>query len=255
MTIDQAIEVFVEGYGFVRSFSHPYVPERIHSGIWLLRDAERKRGDYRSEEYVAYGVDPAEVLRTACAHTRGRYKMSVIRAADEPDVEIRAGFKALGCRLNTTEGFFLHPLTNLAPVDCPAEIVRVTTLEQADLLTTATLRRHILPRHLAADPPPLRQYMALIDSRPVGWVGSVPVCGAAWCTSMYVQPLHRRKGIARALMMRMLADDRDSGASASVLLASHTGAKLYPVLGYERIGELMMYSPPKGRTAGMEFPR
>jgi GNAT superfamily N-acetyltransferase len=250
MTIDDAIEVFAHGFAFVRSFSHPYVPERIHPGIWVLRDAERKRGYYRNEEYVARGVEPEEVLQAALAATRGRYKISMIRAADEPDAEIRAGFKALGCRLMTTEGFFVHPLDNLTPVDSPAEIVRVTTREEADLLTTATLRRHILPKHLDAEPAPIRQYMALIEGRPVGWVGSVPVCGATWCTSMYVQPLHRRRGIARALVTRMLMDDRDSGASASVLLASHTGAKLYPVLGYEQIGELLMYNPPKGSRAG-----
>jgi GNAT superfamily N-acetyltransferase len=249
MTIDHAIEVFVHGYSFVRSFSHLYVPERIHPGIWMLRDAERKRGDYRTEEYVAHGLEPTEVLNTALASTRGPFKISVIRAASESDAGIRTGFKTLGCRLMTTEGFFVHHLNDLIRPECAADIVRVTTQAQADLLTTATLRRHILPKHLTAEPPPLRQYMALIDGRPVGWVGSVPVCGATWCTSMYVHPLHRRRGIARALMLRMLMDDRDSGASASVLLASHAGAKLYPVLGYERIGELLMFTPPKRQTA------
>jgi hypothetical protein len=30
-----------------------------------------------------------------------------------------------------------------------------------------------------------------------------------------------------------------------VLLSSHTGSMLYPVVGYERIGELLAYTPPR----------
>jgi hypothetical protein len=30
-----------------------------------------------------------------------------------------------------------------------------------------------------------------------------------------------------------------------VLLATHTGAKLYPVVGYEQIGMLLLFTPKK----------
>jgi hypothetical protein len=43
----------------------------------------------------------------------------------------------------------------------------------------------------------------------------------------------------------MLRDDRAAGASAGVLLASHTGAKLYPSVGYEQIGTLLLFTPRK----------
>lgn len=57
----------------------------------------------------------------------------------------------------------------------------------------------------------------------------------------------RRRGIARALLGRMLQDDRAYGATLAVLLASHTGAKLYPLIGYQQIGELLLYTP-KNKT-------
>ena len=62
---------------------------------------------------------------------------------------------------------------------------------------------------------------------------------------MYVVPSFRRRGIGRALLCRMLRDDRDGGAKMAVLLASHTGAKLYPVVGYEQIGTLLLFTPSK----------
>jgi predicted acetyltransferase len=60
---------------------------------------------------------------------------------------------------------------------------------------------------------------------------------------MYVQPAYRRRGIARAMLSRMLQDDQRGGANHAVLLASHTGAKLYPVVGYEQIGKLLLFTP------------
>ncbi len=91
----------------------------------------------------------------------------------------------------------------------------------------------------------MRQYVALDEEMPVGWVGSVVVGDHAWCTNMFVAPSHRRRGIARALLTRMLADDSASGAQANILLSSHTGAKLYPTVGYQEIGELLMFAPPQ----------
>src|SRR5881275_2360423 len=42
-----AVEVFVRGYAFTRSFTYPYHPERV-DGVWVVRDAPRKKAaDYR----------------------------------------------------------------------------------------------------------------------------------------------------------------------------------------------------------------
>jgi GNAT superfamily N-acetyltransferase len=102
----------------------------------------------------------------------------------------------------------------------------------------------LLPEHLAPDSL-LRPYVALIDGAVVGWVSSIVVGAATWCSNMYVQPAFRRRGIARAMLCRMLEDDRAGGAQTAVLLASHTGAMLYPVVGYAQIGTLLLFNPPK----------
>jgi hypothetical protein len=43
----------------------------------------------------------------------------------------------------------------------------------------------------------------------------------------------------------MLRDDRTRGAKQSVLLSSHTGALLYPRVGYEQIGMLLIFAPKR----------
>jgi hypothetical protein len=65
-----AIEVFARGFCFTRSFTHPYLADRIEE-LWVVRDAPRKRGDYRREEWIAHGVSPKKIDQLARKHTRG----------------------------------------------------------------------------------------------------------------------------------------------------------------------------------------
>src|SRR3954462_12077275 len=88
--LPRAVEVFARGFAFTRSFTHPYLVDSV-GPVWALCDETRKRAaDYRREEYIASGVAPAEVDRIARANTRGRYAISAIRAADEPEEPVRA---------------------------------------------------------------------------------------------------------------------------------------------------------------------
>jgi ribosomal protein S18 acetylase RimI-like enzyme len=140
----------------------------------------------------------------------------------------------------------IHTLRRVPRSDAPARIDRVRTQHMADRLAKAAGTRQVLPEQLSAGSP-LRQYVALNDDQPVGWVRSIVVGDATWCSNMCVKPAFRRRGIARAMLCRMLRDDRASGARTAVLLASHAGAKLYPVVGYEQIGTLLLFTPPRKR--------
>ena len=247
VSFQQAIEVFARGFSFTRSFTHPYLAEQVEEGVWALRDGERRRGNYRSEEYVAHGVEPTLCDAIARRHTRGNFRICILRTMKESDEDLRREFKALNYRLVTTEAFMVQDLKRIPRAPAPVEIERVTTRQQADILAKTAGKRQILPEYLEMTSPPMRQYVALDESKPIGWVGSVMAAGCAWCTNMYVAPEYRRRGIARALMTRMLQDDRRAGAQANVLLASHTGARLYPVLGYRQIGKLLMFMPQRNK--------
>ena len=238
--LETALEAFAHGICFTRSFTHPYLAERVE-GLWVTRDAPRKSGRYRREEWISHGVVPEKVVRIIGRHTRGRYAICAICAAGESDESLRSGYRALGYRLGFTEPIMVHRLRRIPRFAPPTEIVRVLDPALANQVNTAVRRRQILPEHLTPDAP-LRMYAALVDGDPVGWVSSIEVAGATWCANLYVKLEYRRRGIGRALMCRMLRDDRSHGSQLAVLAASHTGAMLYPLVGYEQIGTLYSYT-------------
>ena len=109
------------------------------------------------------------------------------------------------------------------------------------------MRRRPIAADLLGDNAPFRQYVALDGEAIVGRVRSIDAVGATWCSAMYVEPSHRRRGIGQALMAKMLRDDRTLGSRCSMLLATHAGALLYPRMGYKQIGSLLIFAP-KSRT-------
>ncbi|MBP6508434.1 MAG: GNAT family N-acetyltransferase [Opitutaceae bacterium] len=243
-TLERAAAVFVHGFGFTRSFTHPYLAARM-GPLWVMRDAPRKKpGDYRREEWIACEVAPSEVNRLARAGTRGRYCICALRPVGVDDAELRAAYKALGYRLAAAEPVMVHPLKTIPRAQSPATIRRVLTQDLADALAKVAESRQILPEHLV-QAAPLRQYVALIDGEIVGWVRSIVGEAGNWCSNMFVRPKHRRKGIGAALLAQMLRDDRSHGAACGVLTASHTGAKLYVTAGYRQVGTLLLFNPKK----------
>ena len=244
--IEDALEVFVRGFSSERSRTHPYEHFRVGQ-LWVMRDAPRKNAkDYRKEEYIAYRAPPREVDQAARKMTRGRFFACVLAAEDHNDGELRAEYKALGYRLLATEGLFIHRLERIRRLASGAvAIQRMATQEMADRFGKATKTRPVAADLLKQPDTPFRQYLALAGDELVGWVRSVTAGDSTWCSNLYVRPAQRRRGIGKALMTRMLRDDRARGARRSVLLASHAGALLYPQLGYQRLGTLLLFAPRK----------
>jgi GNAT superfamily N-acetyltransferase len=166
----------------------------------------------------------------------------------EPDEPTRTAYKSLGYRLLATEGFLLQRLKRIPKPPSPVTIERVRTPELAARLGKVT-RTRLIASDLLGDDAPFRQYVAVAGQEIVGRVRSVDAVGATWCADMYVNPSHRRRGIGQALLRRMLRDDRARGSICSVLTASHTGALLYPRVGYERIGTLFMFVPRRAKPS------
>jgi GNAT superfamily N-acetyltransferase len=242
--IAAAIEVFVRGYSTGLSLTHPYECLKIDN-VWAMRDAPRRNPRYyRKEEWVAYRVEPAKVDSIARRNTRGRFFVCDIQELDKPAETVRTEYKQLGYRLLATEPLFVHGLQRIPRLKAPVKIVQVKSQELAERYGKATRTRPI-PRQLFTEPVPFRQYVALDGQSIVGWVRSVHAAKSAWCSNMYVLPSHRRGGIGSAMLAKMLRDDRARGAKNSVLLSSHTGALLYPQVGYEQIGTLLMFAPKK----------
>ena len=256
ISIPDAVEVFVGGFCFLRSFRRPYVAERVDE-LWLLRDAlpapraGKPAGIHRhprKAEVIAHDTDPAQVVATVHDADPGWHFICHLHELDVPTRGIRDAYKALGYRALATEWMFAHDLAAIPALRSEPPVRRVRSGDDAERLRALTRRRQIRPEDLTADPTPQRLYAAM-DARDVyGWVSSVPVGKHAWVANLYVPAEHRGKRFGRALMSALLADDRAHGVEASVLLASSDGARLYPHLGYRQLGVLQIFCPVRRRA-------
>lgn len=248
--LSDIIEVFVEGVCAGRSRTHPFESHRV-GDLWVLRDAPRRNPrDLRLEEWVACGQMPARVDAVLRREAQGRCALSAISRDRDDGEKTRDAYKQLGYRLLRTEPLFVHRLRRIPAFEAPVEIVRVDTPELAARFGVATRTRPMKPELLAPDAPQ-RQYVALDGKAIVGWVRSVDTTKGTWVADMKVIERCRRRGIARAMLSRLLRDDRSLGSRMSVLTASHTGALLYPHVGYEQVGILWLFMPGKDwRTRG-----
>ncbi|MCC7408823.1 MAG: GNAT family N-acetyltransferase [Phycisphaeraceae bacterium] len=242
--LDHAILDFARGFALIRSRAHPYLAERV-GPLWRMHDAPRKRNDYRREEWIAHNIPPQEVDRIIRTHTRHRFAVCAVCPTGESDEPLRAGYKTMGYHLGTTEGMMVHDLRRIPHPRCPATIRRVTPA-LAEPYARAIKTRPLTPEQLRPDAP-MRRYVAMIGHAIVGSVSSVDLSGTAWCSSLVVKHAHRRRGIGRALVCRMLRDDRAAGAKLATLVASHTGALLYTAVGYHRAGTLLFFTPKRSK--------
>jgi ribosomal protein S18 acetylase RimI-like enzyme len=260
LSLADAIATFAVTFAAVKSVRHPYVATDFGASRWRLADADRRRAaDYRGEEWVCLAHDVVGTVEQAAADARdpARWGVSVLLPEGDDDGPLRETMRARGHRLMTTESMMVRPLTGRGSalpraVGSPAQVVRLTTADQAEELRTATRRRTFRPEWIEGDRPMLRQFLARIGGELVGWVGSMRSGDIGSVTNLYVAAAHRRRGVGTALMTHLLADDKRNGIRTSTLLASHSGAMLYPRVGYHRIATLYLYSGKRHTQEGKQ---
>lgn len=247
LPIEQAIEAFMRGFAFCKSYAHPYVVERV-GDLRVMRDGPGKRPYTRLTEIVAHGIAPEEAVRQITACRPGRHGLGVVEATGADHEDLKARYKRLGYRLIATEPLFVKDLSGL-PSDGGDRVCRVVTQRDADRVYKTPKRRQAFQKYLTDGEAPLRMYVAFEGDEVVGSVQSVEAIeGSRWVANLTVRPEHRRKGIGTELMRAMLSDDFRFGGRHSVLLASTSGSKLYPLLGYEQVGLLQLFMPMRPRS-------
>jgi GNAT superfamily N-acetyltransferase len=157
--------------------------------------------------------------------------------------------RSFGRRWSYTHPYEVHRLGPLwvmrdAPRKRAADYRRVDNAELAQRLNKSARRTHVRPEDLS-DGAKIRSYVALDDSRVIGWASGITVGDYAWVQSMFVAPQYRRRGIGKAVLSQLLRDGSARSAKATFLTASHAGAMLYPNVGFETIGQLLLFTPRK----------
>ena len=241
------LDVFIKGFSTTRSYVRPYVPRQLSRTLWVLADTVPS-GRERTPEVIGYGASPEEVLEARAGAGLTRHTLCVLLDDPSEAPEAIPAYKAVGYRLMTREPLFVLDTSKRVRHDA-APVRRITSAEMAAAVTSASGARQIFPQHLVPGDSECRLYAAYDGETPIGWTRSIRTHpDRAWVAGLYVQAAHRRQGIGRTLMSAMLDDDERFGVRWSVLLASFTGALLYPHLGYEQKGLLLVFTPRKSDT-------
>jgi GNAT superfamily N-acetyltransferase len=244
-----ALEVFLRGFSATRSFTKPFLARPAGEAVWMLADPPGGKIPTRTPEFIAYGAEPVAVIDAIAAQETSRYTLCVLIDNASELKQTVSIYKALGHRYLGREPLFVLDIDRRVSFDT-IPMRRIVSAKDAAAIAKAARSRQILPEHLCEGESPCRLYAAFEGDTPVGWVRSVRThADCAWVASMFVAPDHRRKGIGRTLLSAMLDDDARFGVRWSVLLASLTGALLYPHLGYREQGTLLLFSPHRPRKS------
>jgi len=244
ISIPSAIEAFVKGFCVVKSLHGPY--EAVQFGpLWMMRDID-KRKNPRKSEVVSFQTPLSEAVKIGRESSPDRrWFLCAIAKLEEEEALYQEG-KGLGLHLMSREGLFACMPPSAPRFEGPVE--RLSGKEHAERIAKAMKGKLLDPSMAEIDDAPIRAYVAWDQTnaeRPAGAVQSVRVGKNSWVSGLYVLQEHRGKGLGRALMSAMLHDDARLGIEWSVLLASSAGARLYPHLGYERLGTLLLFNPGK----------
>jgi GNAT superfamily N-acetyltransferase len=243
--IERGLQTFLRGFSATRSMTHPYQVRQVTPSIWVLADAPRARGTSRKSEVIVYGAGAEETLETIRREAVGRHLLCVLIESPEGANETRDLYKSHGYRFVGGETLFVLPLERRINRSA-FPVRRVTQKTEAEAIRKAARARQLLPEHLGEANAPIRLYGAFDNETPVGWVSSVSTdSDCNWVSNLFVHPDYRRRGIGGSLMSAMLDEDARYGLEYSALMASETGALLYPRLGYEPHGRLLLFFPPR----------
>ncbi len=236
---------FVRGFARARSVSYPRVVDEV-GDLWVVRD-EPVRAKGRVCDVVGVMAGPEKFLEVIRAEPQERW--SVCRIDGELDKRVVPdGFKAAGFRRNMMLPLFFRELDGSFQAD--DRIRRVLDRELVERVRKAGGGGRLLENVDLEDGPNCRRlYAAIEEGELMGWVASVPVPGeGAYVVNLYVEPEVRGRGLGSALMTTMLADDFRHGVKWSCLSASEDGTRLYPKVGYQQVGTMQFFWPPKYRS-------
>jgi ribosomal protein S18 acetylase RimI-like enzyme len=248
--IERGLQTFLHGFSATRSLTHPYPVRQLSASLWVLSDAPRTRGNTRNAEVIVFGASPEEILETIRREAIGRHALCVLLEAPETLETTRDRYKREGYRFIGSEPLFVLPISQRIEF-ASYPVRRVREKADAEAIAKAARGRQLLPEYLQEVDAPIRLYGAFDHETPIGWVSSVRAGdGCQWVSNLFVHSDYRRRGIGKSLMSAMLNEDAAHGVSYSALLASSAGALLYPHLGYEQHGLLLIFTPRRDRPGG-----
>lgn len=238
MDLESVVEGFVKTLCSMKSRTYPYRATRVDR-LWVLRDDLPRRKE-RKIEVVSLGATPEETVALVQHNVPGWHFIVAVVTPDQDGANVRAKYKSLGYRALSTEWIFLHDRAEIPQFQSEPPVRFVESAERLDQVKQVASQ----PRKMMEGS---RLYGIWDDHRDYGWVRGLSESGCGWAYALHVHEPFRRRGYGRALMSKLLSDDRAAGLAASCLIASTAGARLYPHLGYREIAAIQIFSPVSGK--------
>lgn len=197
-------------------------------------------GVTRHDEALARGCAPHDVL-TALRARRPEPEHYITVLDDAPD--LRATYEQAGYVCTVTEYLMVLDLARL-PDEAPSHAVEIAGPADIERLNAhdPEPRAWVWPQTVAH--PAVRNYFIWqadrVAARAFCWR-----CDAdtSYVSHLFTDPTLRRRGLGRALMLRLLHDDAAQGVRWSVLVSSEDGHPLYRTLGYDTLGRILIFEP------------
>lgn len=197
-----------------------------------------------SDEFFAFRVEPDEVVNLIQArYPNLPHWLTVLDSASE---ESQASYETHGYSLRALEYLMVQPLKKPPFMDGARTVTedvpvkRVETADEAGWFNAAKGAETVSEAKLLD--PSINFYYIKSDDYIVARGRSILVDGRfVVIDDVFTHPDYRRRGLATALMVQILADAQHAGAHQSVLAASQTGRQLYQKLGYQDVAPLLIF--------------
>jgi ribosomal protein S18 acetylase RimI-like enzyme len=240
MDREGAWDTFIEG--FTGTAYARRVGTRFRAGpLDAVRLFDEDQPGEPFEEFFARACAPAEAIAAVTA-ARTLAEHYITALDDRPGLV--AAYADGGYRLIHSEALMLCDLAASEPEEPGHEARLVRDAAEAERLNASDSQgiTWILPENLADDR--MRHYVVSVDGKLAARGRNLRLDAArGYVSRVYTAEAYRRRGLARALMRRLLADEQERGARWSVLTASGMGQGLYAELGYRALATIHIFVP------------
>jgi len=166
---------------------------------------------------------------------------------------LQAAYENLGYRVDFVETLMARPLINLPPLAERHEVMLVRGREHIHLVNYIDSPDDIAARPADLDDSAIRFYIIRRDGHTVCRARSATMNEAiSWVSHVFTLESQRRRGMAQAVMTRLLWDDAAAGHTFTTLLATQEGYPLYQHLGYQDIATVINFVPSFVTTNAVE---
>jgi GNAT superfamily N-acetyltransferase len=237
LDIASAFEIFTVSF-LLPPFRRQSFVRRAAGRLWCLQHDCQWGDEWRvGDDFFICAVPPAEAL-TAIQDYRPRPDHTLIVVDDQPAT--LASYTAHGYRLLLTEYLMTRMLHDLPPMAAQYPVETITDQEKAVWANAHDPEGQPWIHDLHLTDPSLWHYVTIADNRVVARARAIRYdASCTYVTHVTTDPAYRRRGLARAVMLRLLHDCAARGETQNVLVASEEGDLLYRSLGYLRLATIL----------------